>query len=92
MRTDIAIIGGGPAGLLLSQILERAGIETVILERRSRDYVLARIRAGVLESGTVDLLILSCFLEHEINPLPLLRRSRETLRSGGKLIGNTFNR
>ena len=56
MRTDVAIIGGGPAGLLLSQILERAGIETVILERRSRDYVLARIRAGVLESGTVDLL------------------------------------
>jgi p-hydroxybenzoate 3-monooxygenase len=56
MRTQVAIIGGGPAGLLLSQLLERQGIETVVLERRSRDYVLARIRAGVLESGAVDLL------------------------------------
>ena len=52
----MAIIGGGPSGLLLSQLLERAGIETVIVERRSRDYVLSRIRAGVLESGTVELL------------------------------------
>jgi len=50
------IIGGGPAGLLLSQLLERQGIDSVVLERRSREYVLARIRAGVLESGTVDLL------------------------------------
>ncbi len=56
MRVRVAIIGGGPAGLLLSQLLERAGIETVVLERRSREYVLARIRAGVLESGTVDLV------------------------------------
>ena len=50
------IIGGGPAGLLLSQLLQRQGIDTIVLERRSRDYVLARIRAGVLEAGTVDLL------------------------------------
>jgi p-hydroxybenzoate 3-monooxygenase len=56
MHTQVAVIGGGPAGLLLSQLLERNGIDTVILERRSRDYVLARIRAGVLESGTVDLV------------------------------------
>jgi len=56
MRTQVAIIGGGPSGLLLSQILNRAGIATVVLERQSRAYVLARIRAGVLESGTVDLL------------------------------------
>jgi p-hydroxybenzoate 3-monooxygenase len=56
MRTQVLIIGGGPAGLLLSQLMHRQGIDTVVLERRSRDYVLARIRAGVLESGMVDLL------------------------------------
>ncbi|WP_435258043.1 4-hydroxybenzoate 3-monooxygenase [Thioclava sp. FR2] len=56
MKTDVAIIGGGPAGLLLSQLLMRAGISTVILERQSRDHVLSRIRAGVLEWGTVELL------------------------------------
>lgn len=56
IRTQVAIIGGGPSGLLLSQLLNRAGIDTVVLERASRDHVLSRIRAGVLESGTVDLL------------------------------------
>ncbi|MEM7731318.1 MAG: 4-hydroxybenzoate 3-monooxygenase [Pseudomonadota bacterium] len=56
MKTQVAIIGGGPSGLLLSQLLNRAGIETVILERAPRDHVLARIRAGVLEAGTVDML------------------------------------
>ncbi|MFZ9037421.1 MAG: 4-hydroxybenzoate 3-monooxygenase [Gammaproteobacteria bacterium] len=56
MRTQVVIIGGGPAGLLLSQLLHRQGIETLLLERQSRDYVLARIRAGVLETGTIDLL------------------------------------
>ena len=56
MRTQVAIIGGGPSGLLLSQLLNRAGIATVVLERRSRDYVLSRIRAGVLEATTVGLL------------------------------------
>jgi len=56
MRTQVCIIGGGPAGLLLSQLLHRDGIDTVVLERRSRDYVLSRIRAGVLEWGTVELL------------------------------------
>ncbi|MEZ5906018.1 MAG: 4-hydroxybenzoate 3-monooxygenase [Geminicoccaceae bacterium] len=56
MRTGVAIIGGGPAGLLLSQLLHLAGIPSVVLERRSRDYVLGRIRAGVLEQGLVDLL------------------------------------
>ncbi len=55
-RTQVAIIGGGPSGLLLSQLLNRAGIETTILERTSRARVLARIRAGVLESGTVTML------------------------------------
>jgi p-hydroxybenzoate 3-monooxygenase len=56
MRTQVAIIGGGPSGLLLSQLLNRAGIATVVLERKSRNYVLSRIRAGVLETGTTDLL------------------------------------
>jgi p-hydroxybenzoate 3-monooxygenase len=56
VKTDVAIIGGGPAGLLLSQLLMRAGIATVVLERRPRAHVLSRIRAGVLEWGTVALL------------------------------------
>lgn len=56
MRTQVAIIGGGPAGLLLSQLLYKAGIDSVVLERRSRDYVLSRIRAGVLETGLVKLM------------------------------------
>ena len=56
MRTQVGIVGAGPAGLLLSQLLHLQGIETVILERRSREYVEGRIRAGVLEQGTVDLL------------------------------------
>ncbi|MGB0505598.1 MAG: 4-hydroxybenzoate 3-monooxygenase [Pikeienuella sp.] len=57
MRTQVCIIGGGPSGLLLSQLLHRAGIDTVVLERKSQSYVLSRIRAGVLESGMCDLLI-----------------------------------
>jgi p-hydroxybenzoate 3-monooxygenase len=56
VRTQVAIIGSGPAGLLLGQLLHSAGVDTIILERKSRDYVLSRIRAGVLESGTVGLL------------------------------------
>src|SRR5271170_7613804 len=55
-RTQVAIIGGGPAGLLLSHILHRNGIDSIVLERQSRAYVLERIRAGVLEAGTVALL------------------------------------
>lgn len=56
MKTQVAIIGAGPSGLLLGQLLYKAGIDTVILERQTPDYVLGRIRAGVLEQGTVDLL------------------------------------
>ncbi len=56
MRTQVAIIGAGPSGLLLGQILSRAGISTLILERQSADHVLGRIRAGVLEQGTIALL------------------------------------
>ena len=55
-RTQVAIIGGGPAGLLLSHILDRNGVDNIVLERQSRTYVLERIRAGVLEDGTVRLL------------------------------------
>lgn len=55
-RTQVAIIGSGPAGLLLGQLLHRASIETIILERHTRDHVLSRIRAGVLEQGTVGLI------------------------------------
>lgn len=56
MRTQVGIIGSGPAGLLLSQLLYLHGIESVILERQSRAHVEARIRAGVIEQGTVNLL------------------------------------
>lgn len=56
MRTQVVIIGGGPSGLLLSQLLHLRGIDTVVLERRDRDYVLSRVRAGVLEWGTVEML------------------------------------
>ncbi|HEY6456668.1 MAG TPA: 4-hydroxybenzoate 3-monooxygenase [Steroidobacteraceae bacterium] len=56
MRTQVVIVGAGPAGLLLGQLLHRAGIAAVILERKSAHYVLGRIRAGVLEQVTVDLL------------------------------------
>jgi p-hydroxybenzoate 3-monooxygenase len=56
VRTQVAIIGGGPAGTLLSHVLHRAGISSIVLERQSRDYVLGRIRAGVLEWGSVEFL------------------------------------
>jgi p-hydroxybenzoate 3-monooxygenase len=56
MRTQVGIIGAGPAGLLLSHLLARAGIDSVVLEARSRDYVERRVRAGVLEHPTVELL------------------------------------
>jgi p-hydroxybenzoate 3-monooxygenase len=56
MRTKVVIVGAGPAGLLLGRLLDNQGIDNVILERRSQDYVLGRIRAGVLEQGTVELL------------------------------------
>ena len=57
MRTQVGIIGAGPAGLLLSHLLHLRGIESIVLESRSRDYVQERVRAGVLEQNTVDLLI-----------------------------------
>jgi len=56
LRAQVAIVGGGPAGHLLGQLLFKAGIDAVIIEQRSQEYVLSRIRAGVLEQGTSDLL------------------------------------
>lgn len=56
MKTQVAIIGSGPSGLLLGQLLHRAGIDNIIIERKNPDYILSRIRAGVLEQGMVELL------------------------------------
>ncbi|HEX6664123.1 MAG TPA: FAD-dependent monooxygenase, partial [Gaiellaceae bacterium] len=56
-RTQVGIVGAGPAGLTLARLLELEGIESVVLENRSRDYVEHRIRAGVLEQRTADLLV-----------------------------------
>ena len=56
MKTQVAIIGGGPAGMLLSELLHRQGVASVVLERQSRAYVVSRIRAGVLEPTTVEVL------------------------------------
>ena len=56
MRTQVAIIGSGPSGLLLGQLLTNAGIDNIILERSSKEHVLGRIRAGVLEEGTTGML------------------------------------
>lgn len=56
MRTQVAVVGAGPAGLVLSHLLGAQGIESIVIEHRSRAYVEARVRAGVLEQGTVDLL------------------------------------
>ena len=57
MPTQVAIIGAGPAGLLLGALLHKAGIDNIIIERQSPDYVLGRIRAGILEQTTVDMLV-----------------------------------
>src|SRR3712207_5332547 len=57
MRTQVAIVGAGPAGLMLSHLLHLRGIESVVVESRSREAIEATIRAGVLEQGTVDLMV-----------------------------------
>ncbi len=56
MRTQVGIVGAGPAGLMLALLLQREGIETVVLEARSREYIEKRVRAGLLEQNTVDLM------------------------------------
>ena len=73
-RTQVGIVGAGPAGLLLGHLLHLDGIDSVIIENRSRDYVIERVRAGVLEQGTVDLMI-EIGLGH--------RLQREGMRHGG---------
>ena len=55
-RTQVGIVGAGPAGLMLSHMLHREGIESVIIERAAREHVRTRLRAGVLEQGTVEML------------------------------------
>jgi len=77
MRTQVVIIGGGPSGLLVGQLLYRKGIDNIILERRTRDYVLGRIRAGILETGFVDLM-------HEAGAGA--RMERECFRHDGTII------
>src|SRR6266852_890549 len=74
MRTQVGIIGAGPAGLFLSLLLRREGIESVVLEMHTRKYVEERIRAGVLEHGTVELM-------HELGVGERLRR--QGLEHGG---------
>jgi p-hydroxybenzoate 3-monooxygenase len=59
MRTQVAIIGAGPAGLMLGHLLHLSNIDSIIIENRAKDYVIERVRAGVLEQGTVDLMIAS---------------------------------
>ena len=56
MKTKVGIIGGGPSGLMLSQLLDLRGIDNIVLEKHSREYVLGRIRAGVLEHGFAELM------------------------------------
>ena len=82
MRTQVGIVGAGPAGLLLSHLLHREGIDSVIVEARSRDYVEHRVRAGVLEQGSVDLLV-SAGLGERLKREGLLHHGIE-LRFGGR--------
>ena len=55
-RTQVAIVGGGPAGLMLAHLLHLSGIDSIVLERSTEEHVVTRVRAGVLEQGTVDLM------------------------------------
>lgn len=74
VRTQVGIVGAGPAGLFLGHLLDREGIDSVIIERSSREHVIERVRAGVLEQGTVDLMIHTGVGE---------RVAREGMRHGG---------
>ena len=82
MRTQVGIVGAGPAGLVLSHLLHLQGIESVVLESQRRDYVEQRIRAGVLEQGTVDLLV-EAGVGARLKREGLVHRGIE-LRFGGK--------
>ena len=81
-RTQVAIVGAGPAGLLLGALLAKAGIDAVLIEQRSADYVLGRIRAGVLEQVTVDLLDAGRRRHAHASRRAAARRHRAVLRRG----------
>ena len=81
MRTQVAIIGAGPSGLLLGQLLFKAGIDNVIIERQSANYVLGRIRAGVLEQVTTDLLD-ECGVSARLHQQGLVHNGIELLFKG----------
>ncbi len=82
-RTQVAIIGAGPSGLLLGQLLHKAGIDNVILERQSADYVLGRIRAGVLEQVSVDLMD-ECGVGERMHQEGLVHEGIELLFKGAR--------
>src|SRR5581483_3769862 len=84
MRTQVGIVGAGPAGLFLALLLQRTGIDCVVLESRRRDYVESRVRAGVLEQGTVDVMTdlgVADRLKRESMPDPML-----DIRFNGNII------
>ena len=81
-KTQVGIVGAGPAGLLLSHLLHRAGIDSIVVESRDRDYIEHRVRAGVLEQGTVDLLVESG-VGHRLQREGLTHHGIE-LRFGGR--------
>ena len=83
MRTQVAIIGAGPSGLLLGQLLHKAGIDNIILERQSGEYVLGRIRAGVLEQVTVDLLR-ECGVHDRLDREGIIHHSIELVFGGSR--------
>jgi p-hydroxybenzoate 3-monooxygenase len=82
MRTQVGIVGAGPAGLMLSHLLHLSGIESVVIENRSRQYVQERVRAGLLEQGTVDLMI-ETGVGERLKKLALIHHGIE-LRFGGR--------
>ena len=82
IRTRVAIVGAGPAGLMLSHLLADAGIESVVIDRRSRAEIERTIRAGILEQGTVDLLVDSG-VSTACSPRGTTRRHRAALRRRG---------
>ena len=90
MRTQVAIVGAGPAGLLLSHLLHLGGISSVIVEARSRDYVEHRVRAGVLEQGTVDTLV-TCGVGERLLREGMVHHGIE-LRFGGQRHRIAFER
>ena len=87
MKTKVAIIGAGPAGLLLGQLLHKAGIEAVILEQRTPEYVLGRIRAGVLEQGTVDILDQAMLSHHRRMTVPMAKKALDEAGMIGRAKG-----